>query len=170
MADIDDDELLAALGIEIAPQNASNRTPREERIIAGFEDILRFYQQHGRTPLHGEGRDIFERVYAVRLEQLRQLPEAQTLLAELDSPGLLSGAGLGLSGAVNVEALDDEALLAELGRGSDEGAVAAARDDITVLRHVRSSVAKRAAEEVADRTPCVDFDQFQALFEQVSSC
>lgn len=44
---------------------------------------------------------------------------------------------------------------------------AADASDITVLRRVRSSVEKRAAEEVADRTPCEDFDRFQPLFEQV---
>lgn len=87
MADMDDDELLDALGIDVAPAKMASRTPREERIIAGFEDILRFHQTHGRAPLHGEDRDIFERLYAVRLEQLRQLPEAQTLLADLDRPG-----------------------------------------------------------------------------------
>ena len=79
MADMNDDELLDALGVEPTPLKASNRTPREERIISGFEDILRFHQAHGRAPLHGEGRDIFERLYAVRLDQLRKLPEAQTL-------------------------------------------------------------------------------------------
>ena len=72
MAEMNDDELLDALGVEVAPLKASSRTPREERIIAGFEDILRFHQAHGRAPLHGEGRDIFERLYAVRLDQLRK--------------------------------------------------------------------------------------------------
>ena len=84
MADMDDDELLNALGIDVAPAQVASRSPRDERILAGFEDILRFHQTHGRAPLHGEDRDIFERLYAVRLEQLRQLPEAQTLLADLE--------------------------------------------------------------------------------------
>ena len=163
MADMDDDELLAALGVEVTPLKAASRTPREERIIAGFEDILRFHQTHGRAPLHGEGRDIFERLYAVRLEQLRKLPEARTLLAELDGPGLLSGA----SGATDVEALDEDALLVALGVGMDAGGETADPDDITVLRHVRSSAAKRAAEEIAARTPCSDFDRFQPLFERM---
>ena len=92
MADIDEDELLADLGIEIAPLKASSRSPREERIVAGFEDILRFHQTHGRVPQHGECGDIFERLYAVRLDQLRKLPEAVALLAELDTPGLLAHA------------------------------------------------------------------------------
>lgn len=162
MADWDDDELLDALGVELAPLKTASRTPREERIMAGFEDILRFHQAHGRAPLHGEGRDIFERLYAVRLDQLRQLPEAKTLLAGLDGPGLLAGA----AGPVNVDELDEDALLAELGVGGAMGDGAAAAD-ITVLRHVRSSTQKRVAEEIADRTPCVDFESYQPLFEQV---
>ena len=156
MADMNDDDLLDALGVEVPSLKTANRTPREERIIAGFEDILRFYQVHGRAPLHGEDRDVFERLYAVRLDQLRKLPEAQTLLAELDGPGLLSG-----TVAVDVDDLDEDALLAELGVGGES----ADQDDITVLRHVRSSIEKRAAEEIADRTPCTDFDRFQPLFE-----
>ncbi len=142
----------------------ASRTPREERIIAGFEDILRFHQAHGRAPLHGEGHDIFERLYAVRLDQLRKLPEAQTLLAALDGPGLLSGAA---ATPFDVDDLDEDALLAELGMGVNAGAEPADRNNITVLRHVRTSAEKRAAEEVADRTPCVDFEKFQPLFEQV---
>lgn len=164
MAEMDDDELLDALGVEVALLKVSSRTPREERIIAGFEDILRFHQAHGRAPLHGEGRDIFERLYAVRLDQLRKLPEAQTLLAGLDAPGLLSGAA---TTPADVSELDEDTLLAELGIGVDGGDKPADQNDITVLRHVRSSVEKRAAEEIADRTPCADFDKFQPLFEQV---
>ncbi|MEQ1602904.1 MAG: GIY-YIG nuclease family protein [Methylophilaceae bacterium] len=160
MAEMDDDALLEALGVEVAPLKAASKTPREERIIAGFEDILRFHQAHSRAPQHGDDRDIFERLYAVRLEQLRQLPEAQTLLAELDIPGLLSGTTAAL---VDVDDLDEDALLAELGIGAES----ANQNDITVLRHVRSSVEKRAAEEIAERTPCADFDKFQPLFEQV---
>jgi hypothetical protein len=160
MAEIDEDELLADLGLEVVPLKTSSRTPREERIIAGFEDILRFHQVHARAPLHGEDRDIFERLYAVRLDQLRKLPEAQTLLGGLDSPGLLSGAA---AASADVDDLDEDALLAELGIGDEP----ADQNDITVLRHVRSSTEKRAAEEVADRMPCAEFDKYQPLFEQV---
>lgn len=161
MADMDDDELLDALGVEVTPLKAASRTPREERIIAGFDDILRFHQTHGRAPLHGDGRDIFERLYAIRLDQLRKLPEAQNLLAGLDDPGLLSGAVAATT--ADVDDLDEDALLAELGIGDEP----ADQNDITVLRHVRSHAEKRAAEEIANRTPCADFEKFQPLFEQV---
>jgi hypothetical protein len=159
MADLDDDELLEALGVEVTPAKAGGRTPREERIIAGFEDILRFFDTHKRAPEHGDGRDIFERLYAVRLDQLRNLPEAHALLAELDKPGLLSGAP---ATPGNVDALSEDALLAELGVSSDPSN----QSDITVLRHVRSHAERQVAEEIADRTPCEDFDKFRPLFER----
>jgi hypothetical protein len=158
MAEMNDDDLLDALGVEVPSLKTATRTPREERIIAGFEDIQRFYLVHGRAPLHGEDRDIFERLYAVRLDQLRKLPEAQILLAGLDGHGLLSAA---VAASVDMDDLDEDALLAELGIGGES----TDQDDITMLRHVRSSTEKRAAEEIADRTPCADFDKFQPLFE-----
>lgn len=157
MIEIDEDELIADLDLDITTSKAPNRSAYEERVIAGFEDILRFHQEHGHPPRHGENHDIFERLYAVRLDQLRKLPEAQTLLAELDGPKLLAG---GLPASTANESLDEDALLAELGIDDDLG-----QNDITVLRNVRSSIEKRAAEEIADRTVCKDFDLFQPLFE-----
>jgi hypothetical protein len=159
MSELDDDALLDALGVEVAPLKTSSHTPREERIIAGFEDILRFYQTHGRAPQHGEGKDIFERLYAVRLDQLRKLPEAQTLLAHLDSAGLLNTA---YQGNTQAQSLDEDALLAELGVTAD----GAAGNDITVLRNVRSYAVIKAAEEIASRKRCADFEKFKSLFDE----
>lgn len=153
MAELDDDALLAALGVEVAPAKAASHTPREERLIAGFEDILRFHAAYGRAPRHDPDGDIFERLYAVRLDQLRKLPESLALLAPLDTPGLLGQ-------APPPAAIDDDALLAELG---------AEDTDITVLRHVRPHAQIKAAEEIADRTPCADFAQFQPLFDEVET-
>lgn len=155
MTDLSDDELLAALGVEAAPAASGRYTPREERIIAGFEDILRFVEMHGRAPQQGEGRDIFERLYAIRLQRLRALPEARELLAAQDAHGLLAADG---GETRPVDTLDDEALLAELGVASHD------EDDITILKHVRSQEDRRVADEVADRTPCPDFARFQPLF------
>lgn len=159
MADITDDELLAELGVSVERKPARTYTPREERIIAGFEDILRFYEEHGRAPLHGEQRDIFERLYAVRLDRLRALDECQTLLAEFDTVGLLDTAETDASR----DQLDDEALLAELGISE------VADEDITQLRHVQSREERRAAEEVANRERCIDFAKFQPLFADLQA-
>ena len=87
MADLTDDELLAELGVEVEEQKPRTYTPREERVIAGFEDIVRFFEEHGRAPQHGEDREIFERLYAVRLDRLRALEECRELLAGIDTHG-----------------------------------------------------------------------------------
>ena len=119
MTNQEDDDLLAELGLEILPIKASAHTPQEERILAGFEDILRFVDTH----------DL--------------LSEAPHVLAPEQA-----------------EALDDESLMAELGIGG------AGSDDITQLRHVRSFEERKAAEDIAQRARCEDFDRFQPLFEQ----
>ena len=92
MSDLDLDELRDELADFAQPEKKIGRGPREERIIAGFEEIQRFTDEHGRAPQHGEDRDIFERLYAVRLDRLRALEECRSLLAPLDRQGLLSNA------------------------------------------------------------------------------
>lgn len=159
MPDLSDDELLDALGVEAEPVRVGSHTPQEERIIAGFEDILRFYEKHGRAPLHGEHNDIFERLYAVRLDRLRRLPEAHKLLTPMDTHGLLGDAVAEIE--PEVEALDDDALLAGLGVDTPH------EGDITVLKHVRTDKERQAAERIASRSVCEDFDRFKPLFERV---
>jgi T5orf172 domain len=159
MADLTDHQLLAELGVEVEAKRASAHTPHEERIIAGFEDIQRFVDEHGHLPRHGEERDIFERLYAVRLDRIRELQDCRFLLASLDRQGLLDNSpNAGFS-----EPADDEALLAELGIE----AAAEGEDDIRLLKHVRTNAEKQAADEIANRTRCGDFDKFKPLFEQV---
>lgn len=159
MADMEGEALLAALGIEAAPVKASHHTPQEERLIAGFEDILRFVQEQGRAPLHGEDRDIFERLYAVRLDKLRALTAAHALLAPLDTPGLLAASGSDGVSALE-DGLSDTDVLAELGLNDSA-------DDITQLTHVRSYEERKAAEEIATRQRCEDFERFKPLFERI---
>jgi hypothetical protein len=155
MTDLDLDELRAELDDFAQPEKKGARSAREERIIAGFEEIQRFIEQHGHAPQHGEAKDIFERLYAVRLDRLRALEECRALLAPFDHQGLLAGAA-----AAPAATIDDDELLAEL-KG------AAGTSEITELRHVRTSADKRAAEEIANREKCEDFDRFKPLFEVV---
>lgn len=157
MNDLDLDALAAELA-EFAPAERNDGgSARKGRIIAGFEDIQRFVEEHGRVPQHGEDYDIFERLYAVRLDRLRAQSDCRELLAPLDSQGLLADVSPLPAGAPG---LDDDALFAELGGDSDLA-------DIATLRHVRSSAEKRASEEIANRIPCTDFVEFKPLFERV---
>lgn len=159
MSDPDLDELASELSDFAAPEKTGGRPPQEERVIAGFEEIQRFFAQHGRAPQHGEARDIFERLYAVRLDRLRSLPDCRALLTPLDHQGLLGSASMV---AEPTPAYNVDELAAEL-----EGLAGA--DDVTILRHVRTSAEKRVAEEIADRKACENFDTFKLLFERVEA-
>ena len=158
MSDLDLDELRDELSDFAVADKKGGRSPREERIIAGFEEIQRFTDQHGREPRHGESNDIFERLYAVRLDRLRALEECRALLVPLDHQGLL--AAVAPDSIAPVDSMDDDELLAEL-------AGAAGAPEITELRHVRTAADKRAAEEIANRQRCEDFDQFKPQFEKL---
>lgn len=158
--DLDLDALAEELA-EFAPkEKKAGRSPREERIIAGFEDIQRFVDEHGHAPRHSEHLDIFERLYAVRLDRLRDQADCRAILEALDRQGLLRTERQ--SDPVSDAELDTDALLAELEGAMDIG-------DITALKHVRTADEKRAAEEVAAREKCEDFATFKPLFDKVAA-
>ena len=156
MTDIDLDALEDELKDFAEPDRKGGRPAREERIIAGFEDIQRFVDEHGRLPLHGEGRDIFERLYAVRLDRLRQQPDCREILTSIDRQGLLGD-------AVQLQQeVDDDTLLAELEAGF-------APSEIETLVHVQRHEDMKRPDEIAVRKPCIEFKKFKPLFEQVQN-
>ncbi len=156
----EDRELLEELGIESEAAPSGGRSHREQRMIAGFEEIVRFVEEHGRPPGHGEGRDIFERIYAMRLERIRNSAECRVLVADSDRHGLLKYSPDTMPARVE-ETAEDDALLAALGVAPASG------EDIAKLVHVRPRDEIKAAEEVAQRTPCADFEKFKPLFDRV---
>lgn len=160
MSDRSDIDILADLGLEPIEKKKVATSPREARIIAGFEDIQKFTEEHGRAPQHGAHRDIFERLYAVRLDRLRELAECRELLAAVDTQNLLAVSKLGSDDETQPQDLDDEALLASLGISGEE------QSSLTELRHVRTQAERRAVpDDVASRQPCSDFAQFAPLFD-----
>lgn len=155
--DLDLDALADQLADFAPAEKKVGRSPREERVIAGFEEIQRFVDQHGHAPQHGESHDIFERIYAMRLDRLRAQSDCRAILEPMDRQGLLAGGEPAPTD--NGNDTDTDALLAEL-----ESAIG--NSDIAELRHVRTSAEKRAAEEIANREKCEDFDQFKPLIEE----
>tara|TARA_R110002167_G_scaffold334025_3_gene541145 strand:- start:1154 stop:2362 length:1209 start_codon:yes stop_codon:yes gene_type:complete len=153
----EDDDLLAALGVEVEVKKKAAFTALEERVIAGFEEIQKFVEEEKRLPIHGEDNDIFERLYAVRLEKIQEKQEFIDLLKDIDYQNILSGE---IKSSVEItEDFDDDELLKRLGVENDE-------NSITKLKHVKTRAEKRAVEEFANRTICEDFEQFKPLFEK----
>ncbi len=154
----EDDELLDQLGELEAITPPPKYTPREERIITGFEDIQRFYDRYGRAPLHGEDRDIFERMYAVRLDQLIAQEDCRELLRQFDHQNILSSRLP--DSEEEFDDIDDEEILKHF---TDEDQ----SSDIVNLKHVRSVSERQSPDEVASRKTCEDFGNFKQLFVNV---
>jgi len=156
MAEKSNQELLEQLGVEAEFAKKPARSSREERVIAGFEEIQRFVEQNGHPPAHGENNDIFERLYATRLDQIRMKEEFRKLVQELDHQRLLEGASCVAEPRSKYSS--DEELLAELGvEAPKEG-------DVTFLKHVKPRAEIRSAEEIGTRTPCKGFETFKPIF------
>lgn len=154
------DELRSELDEFAQPAKKGGKSALEERVIAGFEEIQRFVEEHGHLPQHGEDKDIFERLYAVRLDQIRKQEACRAIVLPIDHQGLLDGADIAHSD--KAESIDDEELLAEL-----EGI--GVKPELSDLKHVRSTAEIKAAEEIANREKCEDFESFKPLFQKAKN-
>ena len=163
MAEKSNKELLAELGLEASPKPKAARTAKEERVIAGFEEIQRFVEQTGGIPQHGESKDIFERLYAIRLDRIASDETWRALVSDMDYQGLLSSQDKISEPPGEYRSNAD--LLADL--GLEVGVQST--NDITQLRHVRPRAEVRAAEEIGARIPCQNFDEFEPLFKRVKA-
>ncbi|MES9844130.1 MAG: GIY-YIG nuclease family protein [Candidatus Sedimenticola sp. 6PFRAG5] len=161
MADKSNKELLEELGVEVKKEKKAKLTPKEERVIAGFEEIQRFTDEHGHPPEHGEEKDIFERLYAVRLDRIAAQAEYRDLVSDIDHQELLLAERQIAEPEGEYET--DADILAELGvEAPKEG-------DVSFLQHVKPRAVVRAVEEVGSRSACEGFEEFEPLFHKVKS-
>ena len=150
------DELRSELDEFAIPEKKSGKSALEERVIAGFEEIQRFVAEHGREPQQGEDKDIFERLYAVRLDQIRKQEVCRDFALPLDHQGLLKNA---INSKTDSDlSIDDDELLSEL-----QGI--ALKPELSELKHVRSTAEIKVAEAIANKEKCQDFESFKPLFE-----
>ena len=76
----EDDALLAELGGEVEAKKVASRTPHEERIIAGFEEVQRFVEEHGRSPPAMVRMGYLRPPLCRRLDRLREQAECRACL------------------------------------------------------------------------------------------
>ncbi|MDB4090442.1 GIY-YIG nuclease family protein [Pseudomonadales bacterium] len=157
----EDDNLIAELGIEYEAKKKPTLSAKEERIIAGFEEIQKFVEENNRQPSFDHEKDIFERLYATRLEQIRKQSDCIELLKDLDHQDLLNDSYT--TNIIDEDDLDDDALLEELGLNSNKD------NDLTSLRYVKPRAEMQPAQEIGQRVRCQDFEIFKPLFDQVQS-
>ena len=159
MSEPTDRDLLNELGVDLEIKKHHSLTPAQERIISDFEEVQTFYEEFKRLPQNQEGRDIFERLYAVRLNQICENEECLSLLKTLDYQDLISTNSL-KDGNIIHQDIDDSELLSKLGIDEEF-------KEITELKNVRSSQERRLAEEFANREICENFSSYKLIFQEV---
>lgn len=135
------------LGLLVFPVR-SERMTKEQRLIAGFEEIAGFVRQHGRPP-EKEADDVTEMMLFHRLESIAGSEEQRELLAPYDDLGVLVP-------PEPPESLDEAVA------GDALGLLGSPAEDIHALRNVPRPSAP--PEEIARRRPCEDFERFEPLF------
>ncbi len=156
----EDEDLIKDLGIEIEVKKKSSLSQLDERIISGFEDIQNFVNENEREPTFGNNKDIFESIYATRLDAIRRNKENVKLLKDFDHQGLLDKANF--PDIDDNEVLDDDALLEDLGISPESEP-----NNLTNLKHVKPRSEINNPSEIGDRKICKDFTIFKPLFDTV---
>lgn len=152
--------ILKELGEEVDAKDESTHTPTDERTVAGFEEIQRFFHTTGELPSNHEGRPLLERTLAVRFDTMLRLEETKDMLAPLDYQGLLTRAAPKGSAS---KSMSRENIVATLEDGEKEGV------NITRMVHARTYEEREAAEEIANRRPCKDFEKYKGMFKKVDA-
>jgi hypothetical protein len=148
----------------------SNQAPSQiHRLRKGFAEINGFVDGHGRVP-SDEGEHL-ERRLAWRLAAISRNPNKAEMLARDDRHGLLVSAPVQEKVAAdedfdevseNVTTLDD--ILADA-----DGLLDSEAQELFEERHVQFGAKKNTPDEIAQRTPCRDFDRFEGLFSGAKS-
>lgn len=134
------------------------RIGADERLVASFQEINAFIQEHGREPT--ESRDISERRLYSRLKGLRESPVKAAKLANVDERELL----VDVPQPEDIETVDDILEHDVFGLLDDVSTDEADPNEIFKLKNVRKPT--KMPDHVAKRKPCKEFDQFEPLFKQ----
>ncbi len=146
--------------LDIKPK-VSSVISADERLIASFEEINAFMQEHGHEPT--ASRDISERKLHSRLKGLRESPEKAAALVEFDTFNLLADVIIPEPKEINT--IDDVLEYDALGLLSVDSPSESDASDIFTLKNVPKS--SDAPDYVAKRKPCEEFERFDPLFKQI---
>ena len=132
----------------------------DARLLASFEEINAFRQQHGDEP--EKSRNIDERKLYSRLEGLRANPEKVAELIAYDRYKLLGDVELPKPVEINdIEDILEDDVLGLLG---DDSSSESDPNDIFNLRNIPKTL--DMPDHIAKRKPCEDFEKFESLFFQ----
>jgi hypothetical protein len=153
MTDEELDKLIAAddLGLTKPKPKRTPQTTEEERLLEGFQELIRFVETTGAAPVE-LGVGMNERLLFTRLNAIRKNPAQCERLLPFDEYGLLRGE----PPPATMDDILDDAFLDTLNAGAP---------DIFTLKHIPLAKDIEAPDYVAQRRPCKDFAVFEEQFQ-----
>ncbi len=140
-------------------KSTSSAKTEDQRLVQSFDEINEFYKKHDREPK--QVNDINERGLYSRLQGIRTNPEKVEALKKYDINNLLD-----IIETEQIDSIDDIFSSDPFGilGGSDEGLF-----DFKNVPNKEEMEERMAADFVARRKSCKDFDKYESLFKQVQS-
>jgi hypothetical protein len=163
MTDEELDKLIAAddLGLTKPKPKRTPQTSEEERLLEGFQELIRFVETTGTAPVE-RGDGLNERLLFTRLNAIRKNPAQCERLRPFDAHGLLTG-----EETVPVKDAPRPATLDDILDDAFLDSLEAETPDIFTIKHIPLAKDIEAPDYVAQRKPCTDFHVFE---EQFQSC
>ncbi|MES2215493.1 MAG: GIY-YIG nuclease family protein [Pseudomonadota bacterium] len=152
---MDKEKLLALiadddLGLLHSKSKIRGSITSDQRLIASFQEINKFIEQHGREPAE-DNDDIHEFKLHQRLQNIRSDNNMASSLIECDQFNLLANK----KQISSIEDIFDD---------DDLGLLDDATNSIFNLKHVPKGIT--APDYIAKRKPCSGFEEFEYLFKQ----
>ena len=150
------DQLIADddLGLLKVKPKRTPQTTEEEKLFAGFQEILRFVDANEVAPSE-HGVQLSERLLSARLEAIRRDPAQRETLEKFDEYGLLHMVEEKAPESIE-DVLDDDFLDSLSKEGSD----------ILNIKHVPLAKDIDSPDYVAQRKPCKNFPLYEDQLKQ----
>ena len=161
MTDEELDKLIAAddLGLTKPKPKRTPQTSEEERLLEGFQELIRFVETTGAAPV-ALGTEMNERLLFTRLNAIRENPAQRERLLPFDEYGLLKGEIV-----APVNETDQRATIDDILDDAFLDSLASDAPDIFTIKHIPLTKNIEAPDYVAQRKPCRDFEIFEEQFQ-----
>lgn len=161
MTDEELDKLIAAddLGLTKPKPKRTPQTSEEERLLEGFQELIRFVETTGAAPVE-RGDGMNERLLFTRLNAIRQNPAQRERLLPFDEYGLLKGEVV-----VPVKESPRSATIDDILDDAFLDSLEAEAPDIFTIKYIPLAKDIEAPDYVAQRKPCKDFHVFEQQFQ-----
>lgn len=161
MTDEELDKLIAAddLGLTKPKPKRTPQTTEEERLLEGFQELIRFVETTGAAPV-ALGTGLNERLLFTRLIAIRRNPAQCERLRLFDEYGLLKG-----EIAAPVKEATPPATIDDILADAFLDTLDADTPDIFTIKHIPLAKDTEAPDYVAQRKPCQEFAVFEEQFQ-----